>query len=208
MLPARSKIARVQHHDAVPYGVMPGFMASLRGKSGTSARALEFTILTAARTGEAIGARWSEFDLLAKLWIVPPQRTKALKEHRVALSDRAVQILSGLPRTGDFVFRAAKSDRPISSSAMLELVRGMRGHGATVHGFRSTFGDWANEQTSYPNEMCEIALAHVVSDKTEAAYRRGDMLEKRRRLMADWAAYCEREPREGADNVTPIRERA
>ena len=127
MLPARSKIARVKHHDAVPYGVMPGFMASLRGKSGTSARALEFTILTAARTGEAIGARWSEFDLLAKLWIVPPQRTKALKEHRVALSDRAVQILSGLPRTGDFVFRAAKSDRPISSSAMLELVGGAFG---------------------------------------------------------------------------------
>ena len=141
-------------------------MAALRDKSGISARALEFTTLTAARTGEAIGARWSEFDLLAKLWIVPPQRTKAGKEHRVALSDRAVQILSGLPRTGDFVFRAANSDRPISSSAMLDLVRGMRGMGATVHGFRSTFRDWAAEQTAYPTELCEMALAHAVGNES------------------------------------------
>jgi integrase len=132
---------------------------------------------------------------------------KAGKEHRAPLSDRAMEILSTLPRDGDFVFPGRKSDRPISNMAMLELVRGMRGMGATVHGFRSSFRDWAAEQTAYPNEMCEIALAHAVSDKTEAAYRRGDMMEKRRRLMEDWAAYCERAPAE-RDNVVPIREHA
>jgi integrase len=207
LLPGRSKIARVKHHDAVPYADMPGFMGALRDKSAISARALEFTILTAARTGETIGARWSEFDLLTKLWIVPPERMKGGKEHRAPLSDRAVEILSVLPRTGNFVFRAAKSDRPISSSAMLELVRGMRGMGATVHGFRSSFRDWAAEQTAYPTELCEMALAHAVGNKVEAAYKRGDMMEKRRRLMADWAAYCERAPAE-RDNVGPFRELA
>jgi integrase len=132
---------------------------------------------------------------------------KGGKEHRAPLSDRAVEILSVLPRTGNFVFRAAKSDRPISSSAMLELVRGMRGMGATVHGFRSSFRDWAAEQTAYPTELCEMALAHAVGNKVEAAYKRGDMMEKRRRLMADWAAYCERAPAE-RDNVGPFRELA
>jgi integrase len=207
LLAAKSKLARVKHHDALAYTEVPTFMADLRGRGGISARALEFTILTAARTGEAIGARWSEFDLSAKLWTVPAERMKAGKEHRAPLSDRAVEILSIFPRDGDFVFAGRKSDRPISNMAMLELVRGIRGMGATVHGFRSSFRDWAAEQTSYPTEMAEMALAHTVGDKVETAYRRGDMLEKRRRLMADWAAYCERAPAE-RDNVVPIREHA
>jgi len=207
LLAAKSKLARTKHHDAVPYAEIPGFANELREKAGVSARALEFTILTAARTGEVIGARWAEFDLGGMLWIVPAERMKSGREHRVPLSDRAARILSEIPRADDFVFPGTRTGRPLSNMAMLELIRGMRGHGATVHGFRSTFRDWAAEQTSYPNEMCEIALAHVVSDKTEAAYRRGDMMEKRRRLMADWAAYCERAPAE-RDNVVPIREHA
>ena len=170
---------------------MPGFVSELRARAGVSARALEFTILTAARTGEAIGAKWSEIDLGAKLWTIPAERMKAGREHRVPLSDHAITVLHALPREGEFAFVGARRGRPLSNMAMLELMRDMRGKGATVHGFRSTFRDWAAEQTSYPNELCEIALAHTVSDKTEAAYRRGDMMEKRRRLMADWAAYCD-----------------
>jgi integrase len=208
LLPAKAKVAVVEHHDAVPYREMPAFMGLLRAKKGASARALEFTILTAARTGESIGAKWREIDLDAKLWTIPAERMKAGKEHRVPLSDRAVAILETSPRDGDYVFPGAQKDRPLSNMAMLELVRGTRGKGATVHGFRSTFRDWAAEQTSYPHEMCEIALAHTVGNKVEAAYRRGDMMEKRRRLMQDWATYCA-QPRETAtssNNVHPIRE--
>jgi integrase len=207
LLPARSKVARVKHHDAIPYAEMPDFVATLRKRDGISARALEFTILTAARTGEAIGAKWREFDLSAKLWAIPAERMKAGREHRVPLSERVADILAQLPREGDFVFPGARKGKSLSNMAMLELVRGMRGKGATVHGFRSTFRDWAAEQTSYPNELCEIALAHTLSDKTEAAYRRGDMMEKRRRLMADWAAYCEQAPAERG-SVVAIRELA
>ncbi len=139
------------------------------------------------------------------MWTIPGARMKSGREHRVPLSDLAVAILDGLPREGEFVFPGGRKGKPLSNMALLELVRGMRGKGATVHGFRSTFRDWAAEQTSYPNEMCEIALAHVVSDKTEAAYRRGDMMEKRRRLMGDWAAYCSRQPA-ARDNFVAIRE--
>jgi integrase len=205
LLPARSKLSR-GHHSAVHYAKMPAFMGDLRARHGLSARALEFTILTAARTNEALGARWSEIDLESKVWTVPAERTKAKREHRVPLSKRALAVLAALPRRGEdeFVFMGARDGRPLSSRSMLEV---MRSKGATVHGFRSTFRDWAAEQTSYPNEMCEIALAHAVSDKTEAAYRRGDMMEKRWRLMADWGDYCEGAPADG-DNVIPIRERA
>lgn len=179
------------HHDAVPYAEMPAFMAEVRAKRGASALALEFTILTAARTGEVIGAKWSEFDLSSRLWTIPAARMKAGRDHRVPLSDRALEIIAQQPMDGEFIFAGRKPDMRLSQQAMLELMRDMRGKGATVHGFRSTFRDWAAEQTAYPNELCEIALAHALSDKTEAAYRRGDMIEKRRRLMADWAAYCE-----------------
>jgi integrase len=206
-LATRSIENSVKHHDAVPYAEMPVFMAELRRKAALSARALEFTILAAARTGETIGAQWSEFDLEKKLWMVPAERMKSGKEHRVPLSDRAIEVLSTLPHEADFVFPGARAKKALSNMAMLELMRGMRGKGATVHGFRSTFKDWATEQTTYPNELTEVALAHAVSDKTEAAYRRGDMMEKRRRLMADWATYCERRP-VATDNVVSIREHA
>ena len=186
-------------------------MAELRAKQVVSARALEFAILTAARTGEVIGAKWTEISEVEingggkKIWVwrVPAERMKAGKEHRVPLPDRALAILEKLPREGEYVFPGNRHGKPLSNMAMLELMRDMRGKGATVHGFRSSFRDWTAEQTSYPNEMCEIALAHAVSDKTEAAYRRGDMMEKRRRLMADWAAYCGERPASG-DNVVPI----
>jgi integrase len=208
LLPAKAKVSAVVHHDAVPYAEMPAFMGGLRTKHGTSARALEFTIITAVRTGEAIGATWSEIDLGTKVWTIPPERMKAGREHRIPLSDRAIAVLETLPREGEYVFAGARESKPLSNMAMLELVRGMRGKGATVHGFRSTFRDWAAETTAYPHEMCEIALAHAVGNKVEAAYRRGDMMEKRRRLMSDWAEYCSQPPAERSKVVVPIRETA
>jgi len=164
-------------------------MAVLRERKDISGRALEFTILTAARTGEVIGARWDEIRDGA--WIVPAERMKAQRAHKVPLSDRALQLLKGLPREGEYVFPGAKAGKPLSNMAMLEALRDMR-PGLTVHGFRSTFRDWAAEQTAYPNHVVEMALAHAVGDAVEAAYRRGDLLEKRRKLMEVWAAYCER----------------
>jgi integrase len=193
LLPGKAKVAAVEHHNALPYRDMQNFMAKLRARCGVSPRALEFVILTAARTGEVIGAKWDEIDLKTQLWTIPSVRMKAGKEHRVPLSDRVLEILEALPRVGDYLFQGARKNRPMSNMAMLELARGMR-EGLTVHGFRSTFRDWAAEQTSYPHELCEIALAHAVGNKVEAAYRRGDMMEKRRRLMADWATYCEQKP--------------
>jgi len=205
VLPHRAKIRKVKHHDALPYAEMPAFMADLRRKEGVSARALEFTVLTAARTGEAIHATWPEFDLKAKLWTIPAARMKGAKEHRVPLSDRVIAALEALPRDGKFVFPGSKAGKPLSNMSMLELLRGMRGRGATVHGFRSTFRDWAAERTAHPDHVIEMSLAHAIGDKVEAAYRRGDLFEKRRRLMGDWAAYCESELVESGDNVLPIR---
>jgi integrase len=204
-LGGRSRADRTKHHPAIPYREIGAFMVELRARTGISARALEFTILTAARTSEAIEARWIEINLDDRIWTIPGARMKAGREHRVPLSDRAVEILQALPREGDFVFPGGRVGRPLSNMAMLELLRDMRGKGSTVHGFRSTFRDWAAEQTSYPNELCEIALAHGVSDKTEAAYRRGDMFEKRRRLMVDWAHYCAEEQAGASGNVVSIR---
>jgi integrase len=163
-------------------------VTELRVREGLPARALEFAILTAARSREATGATWAEIDFKGKLWTVRAARMKGGREHRVPLSGRALEILAELPRNGDFIF-GGKRDRPIGESAMLRVVREMRGTGHTVHGFRSTFRDWA-ESTSFPSEMCEIALAHAVGDKTEAAYRRGNMIERRRHLMSAWEAYC------------------
>lgn len=204
VLPKRGKVAKVKHHDAVAYSDMPEFMRALRANASISARALEFTVLTACRTGEVIGAKWSEIDLKAGVWTVPAERMKANREHRVPLSARALEILSALPREGDYVFPGSREGRPLSNMAMLQLIRGMRGLGATVHGLRSTFKDWAAEQTAYPNELSEVALAHTLSDKTEAAYRRGDMFAKRGRLMEDWSEFCAAGPVSG-DNVVPMR---
>jgi len=190
MLPGRAKIAKVRHHAALPYRELPEFMVSLRAREGISARALEFTILTATRTGEVIGARRVEFDDAARMWIIPGTRMKSGREHRVPLSDRALKILATMPSEGEFVFPGRRPGSALSNMAMLETLKQMGRGDLTTHGFRSTFRDWAAETTSYPHELQEMALAHVVSDKVEAAYRRGDMLEKRRRLMAEWAAYC------------------
>lgn len=203
MLPAKTKIYRVKHHKALPYAGIPTFMQRLRKRDAVSARALEITILSATRTNETIGARWSEFDLKERVWTIPASRMKSKRAHRIPLSDRAAEILRGLPHLNDFVFPSATGG--LSNMAMLGLVRGMVGNGScTVHGFRSSFRDWAKEQTNFPREIAELALAHVVADKSEAAYSRGDALEKRRQLMAEWARYCATKPRE-ADNVTPIR---
>lgn len=178
-------------HAALPYAALGGFMARLREREGVSARALEFTILTAARTGEVIGAKWDEFDLDAKVWTIPVERMKAKKEHRVPLSARAVEILKALPREGEYVFPGARAKKPLSNMAMSELLKGMiPAKEATVHGFRSTFREWAGEMSAHPREVIEHALAHQLADKAEAAYQRGTLFPKRIRLMDDWAKFC------------------
>jgi integrase len=193
LLPARSKVRRVEHHAALPYPEMAAFMAELRSQEGIGARALEFAILTAARTGEVIGARWEEIDIAGRLWIVPGARMKASKEHRVPLSSRALAILEEMAaiRRGDFVFPGARAGKPLSNMAFLMLLRRMGRGDLTAHGFRSSFRDWAAESTGFPSEVVEMALAHTVGDKVEAAYRRGDLFQKRRQLMEAWAKHCE-----------------
>lgn len=207
LLPARSKVAKVKRHAALPYAEIGAFVADVRQMEGTSPRALEFAILTATRTGEVVGARWSEIDGDNALWIIPGDRMKAGKEHRVPLSDRALEILAGLPREKDaeFVFIGDKAGKPLSNMSLLMTLRRMERADLTTHGFRSTFRDWTAEQTAYPNEMLEMALAHTVNDKTEAAYRRGDLMEKRRRLMKDWAEFCGTVKPAASDNVRAIR---
>jgi integrase len=190
-LPFKGPSKRVKHHSALHFAELPAFMAELRKRDSVSARALEFTILTAARTGEAIGAKWSEIDLDAGVWAVPADRMKAGREHEVPLSKRAIEILNELPREKDgYVFPGAKAKAPLSNMAMLELVRGMNSNGLTVHGFRSTFRDWAGDRTNFAREVIEHALAHRIKDKAEASYRRSAALEKRRKLMEAWAQYC------------------
>ena len=178
------------HHKAMPWSDVPALMDHLRVRDSISARALEFTILTALRTSEIIGARSEEIDLKARVWTVPAERMKAKIEHKVPLSDRAVEILSGLLRHSEFIFAAAKSGKPLSNMAMLELLRGLVGNGYTVHGFRSSFRDWSGERTNFPRDIIEFALAHKLPDKVEAAYRRETAVEKRRKLMQTWATYC------------------
>lgn len=203
--PAPSKGKATKHHAAMPWRDVPAFLVELRARNGVAARALEFAILCASRTGEVLGATWSEIDLDARTWAVPAERMKSHRPHTVPLSDRAIEILNDLPRVkGEaHVFPGAKTGTRLHGMALLELFRGMR-PGLTVHGFRSAFKDWATEATNHPNIVSESALAHAVSDKTEAAYRRGELLEKRRRLMRDWAAHCSRPPVD-ASNVTPLR---
>ena len=199
LLPARGKVARVRHHSALPYRELASFLEKLRVHDGVSARALEFAILTAARTGEVVGARWVEIDFEQKIWTIPTERMKAGREHRAPLSERALEILEALPKEGEFVFVGARADRPLSNMALLMTLRRMERGDLTTHGFRSTFRDWAAETTGYQREVAEMALAHAVSDKVEAAYRRGDLFAKRRRLMADWARYCISPPRRNGE---------
>lgn len=209
LLPKPSKLSR-GHHAAMPFADVPEFFARLKDRPALAARALELVILTIARTNEMLGARWGEFDLDAALWIVPPDRMKMAIEHRVALCRLAVQILLQLreeaeimgPVDGkDLVFPGQREGRPLSNMALTMLLRRMDADAYTVHGFRSSFRDWAGEATSYPREVAEAALAHKVGDETERAYRRGDALAKRRKLMEAWAGYLAR-PRGGS--VVPM----
>lgn len=190
VLPKPSKVAKVKHHRAMPFDAVPAFMAALRLREGLSARALEFLILTATRSGEVRGATWDEFDLEAHTWTIPAERMKAGKEHRVPLSARALAIVKSMPRIAgtDYVFPAARGGM-LSDMAMTELMKGMKAD-AVPHGFRSTFRDWTAERTAYPRDVAEMALAHTIPDKVEAAYRRGDLFEKRTKMMADWAKFA------------------
>lgn len=197
LLPRRSKVQKVEHHSALAYSDIAAFMLELTKREGTAARAMEFTILTAARTNEVIGACRSEFDLLAKVWIIPGDRMKTGREHRVPLSTQAIAVLRAVGIGPDdrldpsaVAFANPPNRVALSSNAMLALLARMDRHDLTVHGFRSTFRDWAAETTSTPNEVVEMALAHTVKNKAEAAYRRGDLLIKRAVLMEEWAAFC------------------
>jgi integrase len=204
LLPAPSKVRRVEHHPALPYAEIGSFMAALREQEGIAARALEFVILTASRTGEVVGARWGEFDFAERLWTIPAERMKAGREHRVALSDAALAIAKRMAeaRQSDFVFPGHRITRPLSNMAMLMLLRRMGRDNLTVHGFRSTFRDWSAERSNFPSEVAEMALAHVVGDRVEAAYRRGDLFEKRRQLAEAWATYCDGSADDGQRVVT------
>ncbi len=190
LLPKRQKLTR-GHHAAMPYAEVPSFIARLREREALAAMALEFCILTATRTGETLGARWSEIDLTGKVWEIPAHRMKAAKAHRVPLCVRALEILETLAkgRTGDFVFPGKSSGKALSNMSMEMVLRRMKIEGVTVHGFRSAFRDWAGNETHFPREVCEAALAHVVGG-VEGAYRRGDALDKRRKLLDAWSQYC------------------
>ena len=224
LLAEPEKVAPVQHFPALPYKELPDFMADLRQRDGISARALEFAILTVARTGNIISAKWSEIDREEKLWTMPRGTMKGEKgdrkrDHVVPLCDRAMEILEGLVRDGDFIFPGSEAKKGLSNNSLAAVLDRMNasrkavglsrwidpttGREAVPHGFRSTFKDWATEKTDYASEAAEIAMAHSVSDKVEAAYRRGDMRDKRRLLMRDWSAYCEGAT-VGGDNVVAI----
>jgi integrase len=226
LLPAKSKVRKVEHHPALPYGQIGVFVSVLREREGMAAKALQFTILTVARSDETISMRGDEIDMAAKLWTVPPERMKGNREHRVPLSEPALAIIREMIPAGPesigrkYVFRGAKPGRPLSNMAMLELIRRMNaerevvglpkwmdpkqgGREVVPHGFRSSFRDWAAERTNFAREVAEAALAHIDGDETERAYQRGDLFEKRRRLMTAWADYCLKP--QASDTVMPLR---
>jgi integrase len=224
LLPSRSKVRKVRHHPALPYEELPEFVSVSRAQESVSARALEFTILTAARTNEIIGALRSDIDDGAAVWTVPADNMKAEREHRMPLTRRALEILRGLPKDGAYLFPGERADGHLSNMAMLKAIerinekRVAKGEPCfvdpkqdnakvTVHGFRSTFRDWAAERTNFPGEVAEAALAHVVGDKVEAAYRRGDLFDKRRRLMNAWSEFANK-PTSGAVVVQPRAQEA
>jgi integrase len=194
LLPSPKKVSRTKHHAALPYNDVPAFMAELHDVPGTAARALEFLVLTAVRAGEACGARWTEID--GYTWTIPPERMKGDREHRVPLSSSALAVLSRMERGGDLVFPSDRPDRPIHTNTALAVAKALD-VSTTVHGFRSAFRDWVAEQTTFPDAAADLALAHAISNPTEAAYRRGDMLDIRRDLMAAWADHCAGKPASG-----------
>lgn len=206
LLPKPSNVRAVAHHAALPYGELPDFMTALRAQEGVAARALEYTIITAARTGETLGAKWDEIDMADKVWMLSSERMKGRKEHRVPLSTNALSILDEMRRgriaNQEFVFLGGKRGKPLSNMAMTMTLRRMSRTDLTVHGFRSAFRDWAAERTNFPREVVEMALAHAVGDKVEAAYRRGDLFDKRRRLMDEWTRFCNGVRKSG--KVVPI----
>jgi len=205
LLPARNKVQKVKHHAAMPYADIGAFVVDLRKRDGIAARALEFSILCASRSGEVRDATWSEFDLAGKTWTIPAERMKAGKEHRVPLSDAAVALLKALPRVKGtpYAFPAPRGGA-LSDMALTAVLKRMKREGLTQHGFRSTFRDWAGETTAYPREVIEHALAHQLKDKAEAAYQRGDLLTKRARLMTDWSKFCGT-VKQSSDNVVAIQ---
>ncbi|MGL4667405.1 MAG: tyrosine-type recombinase/integrase [Saezia sp.] len=197
LLPAKNKVKKVTHFSALPYKEIHTFMKELRQRDGISAKALEFTILTAARSGETRGALWGEIDFTEKLWMIPKERMKAGKEHRIPLTDAAMRILEKMQEIkcvtkteSDFIFPSSKLNKPLSDMSLTAVLKRMDKTDMTVHGFRSTFRDWAGETTHHPREVIEHALAHQLKDKAEAAYQRGDLLTKRRALMEEWARFC------------------
>jgi integrase len=191
LLAKRSKVHRAKHLAALPFVEIAAFITKLRRRQGAAARALEFAVLTGARSDEALGATWGEVDFAEKHWTIPGERMKGEVTHRVPLSDRAIEILGEMHalRQGDLVF-PGRGGGSLSHSAMRRVLAAMDRDDLTVHGFRSTFRDWASECTNFPREVCEAALAHAIDNKVEAAYRRGDLFQKRRQLMAAWARYC------------------
>jgi integrase len=189
--PTKEKVAPVKHHAAMPFRDIPGFMGKLRKQEGIAARALEFAILTAARASEVLHAKRSEIDRRARMWIVPKERMKMRREHRVPLCNAALNIIDALPQDGDYLFPGRRAGKPLDHKTLLRVLEALGvSDTATAHGFRSTFRDWGAELGDYPNELLELAIAHAVGDKVEAAYRRGNMLEKRHALMADWESFC------------------
>ena len=205
LLPSKSKVRRVRHHAALPYNQLGAFMVELRKREGFGALGLELTILTAARTGEIINATWDEIDLDDRLWTIPAERMKTGKKHRVPLSNPAITVLDKLriAKMSGFILPGKTKVHPLSNMAFLQTLKRMKRPNLTTHGFRSTFRDWAAERTAFPHEVAEMALAHAVGNKVEAAYRRGDMFEKRKRIMEDWADYCGAAKND--DNVVAIR---
>lgn len=207
LLPAKSKIAKVTHHSALPYPEIAAFMAALRKRDGTAALGLELLILTATRTSETLGAKWDEIDLSNPVWVIPAECMKAQNEHRIPLSDDAIAVLNKLRQhtQGAFVLPGQSGKRPLSNMAFLQVLKRMGRADLTAHGFRSTFRDWAAEQTGYHHEVAEMALAHSISSKVEAAYRRGDLFEKRRRIMDDWAKFYSKSGDASAEgNIIPL----
>jgi integrase len=206
-LPAVSKLRKVKHHAALPYAEIGAFMTELRAREGGAAAALEFAILTAARTSEVIGARRSEIDMTAGAWTIPAERMKAGVEHRIPLSEQGLAVLrrAAAGEINDVVFCGQKPGRPLSNMALLMMLRRMGRDDITAHGFRSTFRDWAAERTTAPREVVEAALAHTVANKVEAAYRRSDLFEKRRALMQQWGSFCDQQVADGEATVVPLR---
>jgi integrase len=211
-LPARSKVRKVEHHAALPWREIADFMLALKDQHGVGARALQFAILTAARSGEVRGARWSEIDMSAATWIVPAGRMKGGREHRVPLPKTALDVLremaaARLSKDSEaLVFPGRDAGRPLSDMSLTAVLRRMRRGDLTAHGFRSSFRDWAAETTANPTELVEMALAHAVGNKVEAAYRRGDLFEKRRRLMVEWASFCATQRASESSNIVALRE--